>query len=124
MREQKRVASELDRRVPQRTVELAAAANEELRKEIARRLKQMAKETTATTSACRTLADAERAHILEVLRQADELVGGAHGAAPRLGLPRTTLVYKMRKLGIEARRWHRSRSVEPAGDRLAAVGSF
>ena len=49
----------------------------------------------------RTLAAAERDHILEVLRQTDGTIGGQQGAAVRLGLPRTTLVYKMRKLGIE-----------------------
>jgi formate hydrogenlyase transcriptional activator len=76
-------------------------------------------------SASRTLADAEREHILEALRQTDGLIGGSQGAATRLGLPRTTLVYKMRKLGIEARRSHRSRSVQPIGDaRFDAVGSF
>ena len=32
------------------------------------------------------------------------LIGGQDGAAKRLGLPRTTLIYKMRKLGIETRR--------------------
>jgi formate hydrogenlyase transcriptional activator len=92
-------------------------------------LKLMTKQPSAPASASRTLADAEREHILEVLRQTDGLIGGLHGAASRLGLPRTTLVYKMRKLGIEARRSHRSRSIHPAGDGLAtervhAVGSF
>jgi formate hydrogenlyase transcriptional activator len=48
----------------------------------------------------RTLADAERNHILEVLRQARGVVGGRNGAAARLGLARTTLIFKMRKLGI------------------------
>ena len=90
-------------------------------------LKLMTKQPSAAAS--RTLADAEREHILDVLKQTDGLIGGMHGAASRLGLPRTTLVYKMRKLGIEARRSHRSRSIHPAGDRLAtervdAVGSF
>jgi formate hydrogenlyase transcriptional activator len=47
-----------------------------------------------------TLADAERAHILQVLRQVDWVVGGHRGAAVRLGLPRTTLLYRMHKLGI------------------------
>jgi formate hydrogenlyase transcriptional activator len=47
-----------------------------------------------------TLADAERAHILEVLRQVDWVVGGRRGAAVRLGLPRTTLLHRMHKLGI------------------------
>jgi formate hydrogenlyase transcriptional activator len=92
-------------------------------------LKEMTRQPAVPASASRTLADAEREHILEVLRQTDGLIGGLHGAASRLGLPRTTLVYKMRKLGIEARRPHRSRSIHPAGDGLAtervhAVGSF
>ena len=91
-------------------------------------LKEMTKQPSASAAASRTLADAEREHILEVLKQTDGLIGGLHGAASQLGLPRTTLVYKMRKLGIEARRSHRSRSVQPTGDglahRLAAAGSF
>jgi len=92
-------------------------------------LRLMTNQPSAPASASRTLADAEREHILEVLRQTDGLIGGLHGAASRLGLPRTTLVYKMRKLGIEARRSHRSRSIHPASDGLAtkrvhAVGSF
>lgn len=69
--------------------------------------KQMTKKSSAATS--RTLADAERDHILEVLEQTNWLIGGQAGAATRLGLPRTTLVYKMRKLGIETRRSHRPR---------------
>jgi formate hydrogenlyase transcriptional activator len=79
-------------------------------------LKQMTKQPSAAAS--RTLADAEREHILDVLKQTDGLIGGMHGAASRLGLPRTTLVYKMRKLGIEARRSHRSRCVQPIGNEL------
>jgi formate hydrogenlyase transcriptional activator len=55
-------------------------------------------------SAPRTLADADREHILGTLKQANWLIGGQDGAAKRLGLPRTTLIYKMRKLGIETRR--------------------
>jgi formate hydrogenlyase transcriptional activator len=47
-----------------------------------------------------TLADAERAHIVEVLREVDWVVGGRRGAAARLGLPRTTLLHRMHKLGI------------------------
>ena len=59
----------------------------------------------------RTLADADREHILETLRQTNWMIGGQDGAANRLGLPRTTLVYKMRKLGIETRRSPRARPV-------------
>jgi len=47
-----------------------------------------------------TLADAERAHIISVLRATNWIVGGRNGAAARLGLFRTTLIAKMRKLGI------------------------
>jgi len=52
-------------------------------------------------SAIRTLAHAERDHILQVLREASGVIGGRDGAAARLGVPRTTLLYRMRKLGIE-----------------------
>jgi formate hydrogenlyase transcriptional activator len=48
----------------------------------------------------RTLAGAERAHIVSVLRDTNWVVGGRNGAAARLGLVRTTLIAKMRKLGI------------------------
>ena len=51
-------------------------------------------------AAKRTLAEAQRDHIVEVLRDTRWVLGGDHGAAARLGMPRTTLVYKMRKLGI------------------------
>jgi formate hydrogenlyase transcriptional activator len=60
-------------------------------------------------NALRTLADADRDHILETLEQTDWLIGGQGGAANRLGLARTTLIYKMRKLGIETRRSQRPR---------------
>src|SRR6266436_3010959 len=65
-------------------------------------LKQMTKQPSA--AATRTLAEAEREHILEVLKQTSWLIGGRDGAASRLGLPRTTLIHRMRKLGIERRR--------------------
>jgi DNA-binding NtrC family response regulator len=71
-------------------------------------LKQMTKQPSAAAS--RTLAEAEREHILEALKQTDWLIGGQDGAATRLGLPRTALIYKMRKLGIEPRRSYRARS--------------
>jgi formate hydrogenlyase transcriptional activator len=53
-----------------------------------------------TPAAVQTLADAERDHILHVLRQVSWVVGGRDGAAARLGVARTTLLYRMRKLGI------------------------
>ena len=62
-------------------------------------LKHLVKQNN-TPSAVRTLADAERDHILHTLRQVSGVVGGSAGAAARLGIPRTTLLYRMRKLGI------------------------
>jgi transcriptional regulator with GAF, ATPase, and Fis domain len=47
-----------------------------------------------------TLADAERDHILNALRETNWVVGGAAGAAARLGLKRTTLLSKMRRRGV------------------------
>jgi len=48
----------------------------------------------------RTLEDANRAHIKTTLRETRWVVGGPNGAAARLGVHRTTLISRMRKLGI------------------------
>jgi transcriptional regulator with GAF, ATPase, and Fis domain len=48
----------------------------------------------------RTLADAERAHITATLDKTNWVIGGKHGAAAQLGLPRTTLLARMQRLGI------------------------
>ncbi len=75
-------------------------------------------------SAACTLADADREHILETLKQTGWMIGGQDGAANRLGLPRTTLIYKMRKLGIVRRR----QSVRPirqlADEQCRAVANY
>jgi len=51
-----------------------------------------------------TFRDAERALILKNLRAAGGMVGGPQGAAARLGLKRTTLIAKMKRLGIYRQR--------------------
>jgi formate hydrogenlyase transcriptional activator len=48
-----------------------------------------------------TLKDAERETILRALRESGGVIAGTTGAAARLGLRRTTLQSKMRRLGIE-----------------------
>ncbi len=48
-----------------------------------------------------TLESTEREHILRVLREAKGVIAGANGAAARLGLKRTTLNSKLKKLKIE-----------------------
>ncbi|HZC66249.1 MAG TPA: sigma 54-interacting transcriptional regulator [Candidatus Dormibacteraeota bacterium] len=47
-----------------------------------------------------TLEEAERQHILRALRQTEWRIAGPHGAAVLLGMKRTTLQARMRKLGI------------------------
>jgi len=47
-----------------------------------------------------TLKDAEREHIILALAATRWVLGGPKGAGARLGLPRTSLIGKMRRLGI------------------------
>jgi formate hydrogenlyase transcriptional activator len=54
----------------------------------------------AQPEAAVTLRQAETSHILKILRETNWVLGGPRGAAIRLGLKRTTLVSKMRKLGL------------------------
>ena len=54
----------------------------------------------ATTLSNGTFMDSQRALILQALEAAGGVIGGPLGAAVRLGLKRTTLVSKMKKLGI------------------------
>jgi len=53
-----------------------------------------------SSSSSMTLEDSDRALIVETLGQAGWIVGGPHGAAAKLGLKRTTLLAKMRRMGI------------------------
>jgi transcriptional regulator with GAF, ATPase, and Fis domain len=46
------------------------------------------------------LEDSDRALIVDTLEQAGWIVGGPRGAAVKLGLKRTTLLAKMRRMGI------------------------
>jgi formate hydrogenlyase transcriptional activator len=55
---------------------------------------------TRTFPSLMTLEDSDRALIVETLEQAGWIVGGPRGAAAKLGLKRTTLLAKMRRLGI------------------------
>jgi formate hydrogenlyase transcriptional activator len=47
-----------------------------------------------------TLEDVEKEHVLQALREAHWVIGGPKGAAVRLGMKRTTLAYRIRKLKI------------------------
>jgi formate hydrogenlyase transcriptional activator len=58
------------------------------------------------------LEEVERDHILHALEASNWIVGGRNGAAERLGMKRTSLVYKMRKLRI----------IRPASSQQESVG--
>jgi formate hydrogenlyase transcriptional activator len=66
----------------------------------------------------RTLADAERDHITRTLRETKWVIGGPHGAAAQLGLPRTTLIARMQRLGISNAAL---RSVQPLAANAVAM---
>jgi formate hydrogenlyase transcriptional activator len=55
----------------------------------------------ADGTAAGTLEEAERLHILEALKKTRWVLSGPRGAATRLGINRSTLQFRMRKLGIE-----------------------
>jgi PAS domain S-box-containing protein len=62
---------------------------------------QAPEEVKAEATQSPTLHEAEREHILRALRESNGQIGGPDGAAARLGLKRTTLNSKLKKLGIE-----------------------
>jgi formate hydrogenlyase transcriptional activator len=64
-------------------------------------IEDIGEEEDDTESANPTLQAAEREHILRTLREAKGMIGGPAGAAAKLGLKRTTLNSKIKKLGIE-----------------------
>jgi formate hydrogenlyase transcriptional activator len=56
--------------------------------------------TVSVTSGTANLEQVEREHILHVLKETNWVLAGASGAATKLGMKRTTLWSKMKKLGI------------------------
>jgi formate hydrogenlyase transcriptional activator len=57
-------------------------------------------DTVTTISESNVLKNVNRALLLQALEEADWRLGGPQGAATKLGLKRTTLIYKLRRLGI------------------------
>jgi formate hydrogenlyase transcriptional activator len=50
-----------------------------------------------------TLEEVEREHVLRAIRESNWIIGGPNGAAALLGMKRTTLAYRIRKLNIPCR---------------------
>jgi formate hydrogenlyase transcriptional activator len=63
-------------------------------------LAELARSPEAESSGAVTLEDAERDHIIKILEQTRWVVSGPNGAAARLGIKRSTLYFRMQKLGI------------------------
>jgi formate hydrogenlyase transcriptional activator len=75
--------------------------------------------TVPTVAPQGTLHEYEATLILETLRAAGGMIGGPRGAAARLGLKRTTLVSKMKRLGIYQPRYQRLIDEVDEGPKLA-----
>ncbi|HTV56228.1 MAG TPA: sigma 54-interacting transcriptional regulator [Terriglobia bacterium] len=60
-----------------------------------------------------TLEEAQRKHILEALDDTGWVLGGPNGAAARLGLKRSTLQFRMRKIGISRTSQSRPKGITP-----------
>jgi len=60
-------------------------------------------EVRPITSFSEKLRDSERALLVETLESVGWVIAGANGAAAKMGLPRTTLLGKMKRLGISKR---------------------
>ncbi|HEX8568273.1 MAG TPA: sigma 54-interacting transcriptional regulator [Pyrinomonadaceae bacterium] len=63
---------------------------------------------TSVSAGSQTLEDFQRRLIVQTLETSAWRIGGMNGAAERLGLNRTTLISKMRKLGISRREQQQS----------------
>jgi transcriptional regulator with GAF, ATPase, and Fis domain len=72
-----------------------------------------------------TLAEMERSYIEETLRKTNWVVGGRAGAAAKLGMPRTTLISRMRKLGISREyAWPRANGFSDSMDEAPAAVNY
>jgi formate hydrogenlyase transcriptional activator len=66
-------------------------------------LEELQVTTKASSVPLTTIAEMEREHVIRALRESNWVTGGPNGAAVRLGMKRTTLAYRIRKLGITLR---------------------
>ena len=85
-------------------------------------LTPVAAEPPIVSSAQPTRREFERDLILRTLQGADWVIGGACGAATRLGIKRTTLMAKMKKLGITQPGRRSNRAAEPNVNHARACG--
>jgi formate hydrogenlyase transcriptional activator len=63
-------------------------------------LQELENRVVVTSARPQTMEDAERAHILATLKDTKWVIAGPNGAAARLGMNRSTVQFRMKKLGI------------------------
>ncbi len=85
--------------------QLAIEALQELKRKLSAEAADTELQHPRTGSTLQTLREVERDHILAVLQETHGVLGGPSGAAARLGLKRTTLQYKMQRLGIDRQQY-------------------
>jgi formate hydrogenlyase transcriptional activator len=63
-------------------------------------LQDLQNRAIVTSAGSQTMEEAERAHILAALKYTKWVIAGPNGAAARLGMNRSTVQFRMKKLGI------------------------
>ena len=76
------------------------SSDRELRAPLSELKPALRSERPAASDESLTLRDLERGHIVDALERSNWVVGGPAGAAVKLGMKRTSLLYRMEKLGI------------------------
>ena len=76
------------------------SSGSELQPPLAELVQRKRSEAMIAANDATTLEEAEREYILRTLKDTKWVIGGPVGAAARLGMKRTTLQYRMKKLGI------------------------
>jgi transcriptional regulator with GAF, ATPase, and Fis domain len=85
--------------------QLATKALQDLKRKLSAEIAATELQQQRTGPSPQTLREVERDHIMAVLQETHGVLGGPSGAAARLGLKRTTLQYKMQRLGIDRQQY-------------------
>jgi formate hydrogenlyase transcriptional activator len=95
--------AELEKRVIHKPVGSLAGGREEIVRIVREAISEM--DSGVAKSAAKEIDERQREEIERVLGETKGRVGGAEGAASRLGINRTTLLARMKKLGIDPRQF-------------------
>jgi formate hydrogenlyase transcriptional activator len=87
------------------TTDTAPAAAQPVHEDIARIVKETINAALNGKKPADEYAQKQREEIVHALAESNGRVGGANGAAARMGIHRTTLIARMKKLGIDPRQY-------------------